>query len=334
MTELPYSPPGRVRELLAGARSVLLATHENPDADGLGSLVACALALPKTGRQVARLGTAPLPRPLDELPGIEGVPVDDGRAAYDLGILFDCRVASRLGVDAPALDRCREVLVVDHHPPVPEDEPAGIEWIVPSAPAATLLALSLINAIAGIEAVDASVATNLYAGLAVDTGGFRHASTTADALRAGALLIDRGADASGITELLLHRRRPEAVRLLSEVLAEVRYEAEGRIVMLGVTAEILERCGALVEEAEGLVSVASAIEGVDLAVMHLQSAPGQWRVGLRAHAPFRVDRLARAHGGGGHVLAAGFPDDGDLADLQARLLPDLVEELSAGERRR
>lgn len=333
MTDLPYAPPGRVRQMLAAARSVLLATHENPDADGLGSLVAFGLALPRAGREVARLGNGELPRPLDQLPGIDRIELDDGRRDYDLAVLFDCHTADRLGEHSSALSRCRDVLVVDHHPPAPDEEPAGEAWIVPTAPAATLMTLSLIETLAGIEAVDADVATNLYAGLAVDTGGFRHASTTADALRAGALLIDRGAAASWVTELLLHQRRPEAVCLLSDVFAATRYEAGGRIVFLGVTQEILRKCGALVEEAEGLVSVASAIEGVDLAVMHLEYEPGRWRVSLRSHAPWRVNEIARTHGGGGHLRAAGFRSEGDLSDLQAALLPELETELAAGPSR-
>jgi phosphoesterase RecJ-like protein len=330
MTELPYVPPPRVQQLLADARSVLLATHENPDADGLGSLIACGLALPRAGRSVARLGDGPLPMPLDELPGLDRIPVDDGRANYDLAIQFDCRMPARLGDDAAALNRCERILVVDHHPPDPDEDSGATEWIVPTAPSATLLALSLICSVTGIEAVDPDVATNLYAGLAVDTGGFRHPSTTAHALRAGALLIDRGAAASEVTELLLHRRRPAAVLLMAEVMGSARYEADGQIVMLSVPGTVIDRCGALVEEAEGLVSVASAIDGVALAVMHLEYEPGAWRVSLRSHAPWEVNRIARAHGGGGHLQAAGFRARGDLPDLQAELLPELRSELAAG----
>lgn len=333
MTELPYHVPARVLELLRGAKSILLATHESPDADGLGSVAGFGLALLPLGYRIARLGTTPLRPPLDTLPGITSIPVDDGEAVYDLAILFDCRVAGRLGVDAGALSRCRGVLVIDHHPPADDEVSAGEDWIVVSAPATTLLTLSLISALGGIESVGADVATNLYAGLIVDTGGFRHPSTTASALRAGGLLVDRGADAPGITERLLHRRRPEAVRLLATVLDGVRYEAGGRIVFLRVEETTLRGCGARIEEAEGLISVASAIEGVALSVMHLETAPGQWRVSLRAHRPWRVDLIARENDGGGHLLAAGFREQGDLEELQARLLPRLGEELAAGDGR-
>jgi len=333
MTELPYQVPEQVLELLRSAGSILLATHENPDPDGLGSVAGCGLALPSLGYRVARLGTAPLGPPLDSLPGLGSIPVDDGQAEYDLAILFDCRSPGRLGVDSTALSRCGAVLVIDHHPPTDDEESAALDWIVVSAPATTLLALSMINALGGIESVGADVATNLYAGLVVDTGGFRHPSTTASALRAGGLLVDRGADAPGITELLLHRRRPEAVRLLAAVMEAARYEAEGRVVFLGVEHSTLRDCGARAAEAEGLISIASAIEGVALSVMHLEFAQGQWRVSLRAHRPWRVDHVARAYGGGGHVLAAGFRAQGDLAELQAGLLPRLTAELAAGDGR-
>ena len=59
MTELPYQVPEQVLELLRSAGSILLATHENPDPDGLGSVAGFGLALPSLGYRVARLGTAP-----------------------------------------------------------------------------------------------------------------------------------------------------------------------------------------------------------------------------------------------------------------------------------
>lgn len=334
MTGSPYVLPAFARDLLREANSILLCTHENPDADGMGSLLACGLALPRLGFDVARLGEDRLPPTLVALPGHDTVPVDDGKREYDLAILFDCRVANRLGPHAPALGRCREVLVVDHHPPLDDEESAGQDWVVPGSPATTLLALALIRELGGIETVDADIATNLYAGLAVDTGGFRHASTTAAALRAGALLVDRGARASEITEILLHQRRPEAVQLLSRVMGAARYDADRRIVTLEVSQELLHACGALTEEAEGLISIASAIEGVRLAVMFLEGDHGNWRVSLRAHAPWRVSQIAHDFGGGGHVLAAGFRSPGPLDSLRDRVLAAAREELARGDSRR
>lgn len=332
MTDLPYELPGWARDVLRASRSVLLCTHENPDADGMGSLLACGLALPRLGFDVARLGEAPLPPTLVALPGHEKIPVDDGVTDYDLAILFDCRVAERLGPDAPALGRCSRVLVVDHHPLADDEESAGLDWVVPDAPATTLLALALIRGLGGVETVDGDVATNLYAGLAVDTGGFRHPTTTADALRAGALLVDRGARASEITEILLHQRRPEAVELLSKVMGAARYESDGRIVLLEVSQDLLHECGAITEEAEGLISIASAIDGVQLAVMFLEGDHGNWRVSLRAHAPCRVSQIARDFGGGGHLLAAGFRSSDALESLRGRVIGALVAELERGDR--
>ena len=331
MTEQPYELPGFARDLLRDSRSILLCTHENPDADGMGSLLACGIALPKLGFEVARLGDDQLPPTLVVLAGHESLPVDDGKREYDLAILFDCRVPERLGPHAPALARCREVLVVDHHPPLEGEDSAGQDWVLPSAPATTLLALALIRALGGIDTVDADAATNLYAGLVVDTGGFRHPSTTADALRAGAVLIDRGARASEITEVLLHQRRPESIELLSKVMGAARYEADRRIVTLEVSQDLLHECGAFTEEAEGLISIVSAIDGVRIAIMFLEGDHGNWRVSLRAHAPWRVSHIARDFGGGGHLLAAGFRSPGPLSEIRERLLAAAFAELERGD---
>jgi phosphoesterase RecJ-like protein len=334
MTELPYELPAFARELLRDANSILLCTHENPDADGMGSLLACGLALPRLGFDVARLGEEQLSPTLLTLSGHDTIPLDDGERAYDLAILFDCRVPARLGPHAPALERCAQVLVIDHHPPTADETSAGHDWVVPTAPATTLLALALIGGLGGIETVDADVATNLYAGLAVDTGGFRHPTTTAGALRAGALLVDRGARASEITEILLHQRRPEAIELLSKVMGAADYDADGRIVTLKVSQALLHECGAITEEAEGLISIASAIDGINLAIMFLEGDHGNWRVSLRAHAPWRVSEIAHEFGGGGHLLAAGFRSPGPLAELRPRLLHAALEELERGAARR
>ncbi|RKZ18473.1 hypothetical protein DRQ53_00100 [bacterium] len=330
MSPAAYPVPASVMERLRGARSILLATHENPDADGFGSVIACALALPRLGYSVARLGPEHPPRPLDQLPGVSEVALDDGSATYDLVILFDCHSASRLGADEPALERCREVLVIDHHPAISSELLDPEAWIVDTAASTTLMVHSLILALDGQEALGPSAASSLYAGLVVDTGGFRHASTTSDTLRSAAELVDAGADAPGITELFLHRRRPAAICLVSAVLAKTRYEVDGRIALLAVPLSLLASCDAREEEAESLVSIASAIEGVQLAVMHLEIGSGRWRVSLRAHKPLRVDSLARANGGGGHLLAAGFRTSGDLVALQEELLPGLRAELDGG----
>jgi nanoRNase/pAp phosphatase (c-di-AMP/oligoRNAs hydrolase) len=66
--------------------------------------------------------------------------------------------------------------------------------------------------------------------------------------------------------------------------------------------------------------------------MFLEGDHGNWRVSLRAHAPWRVNGIAHEFGGGGHVLASGFRSPGPLAELRRKLLGALRVELQRGHR--
>src|ERR671918_1642708 len=95
----------------------LVTTHENPDGDALGSLLAAKLALDSLGKDSVMYlgGQAPLPAeygfmPLGDLP--RTVPAD---AAERVLLALDCANASRIGPDADRLLQARLVLNVDHH---------------------------------------------------------------------------------------------------------------------------------------------------------------------------------------------------------------------------
>jgi phosphoesterase RecJ-like protein len=95
----------------------LLAVHENPDGDALGSLLAAKLTLDALGKESVMYlpGQAPLPAeykfmPLEEVR--RELPDDvENRVLFAL----DCANESRLGPGQEAIDRAPLVLNVDHH---------------------------------------------------------------------------------------------------------------------------------------------------------------------------------------------------------------------------
>src|SRR5918911_5188961 len=95
----------------------LLVTHENPDGDALGSLLAMKLALDQLGKDSVMYlyGKAPLPReyafmPLDDLR--RELP-DDWRER--VLVALDCANATRIGPEAEPLEGTSLVLDLDHH---------------------------------------------------------------------------------------------------------------------------------------------------------------------------------------------------------------------------
>src|SRR3979409_1443748 len=95
----------------------LVVTHENPDGDALGSLLASTIALRALGKDVVMYlaGAGALPReyafmPLDGL--LRELPEDMEERTL---VAVDCAKADRMGSDSAPIDRAKLVLNIDHH---------------------------------------------------------------------------------------------------------------------------------------------------------------------------------------------------------------------------
>src|SRR5438105_9596844 len=95
----------------------LVVSHENPDGDALGSLLAMTLALRQLGKDVLMFlsGDAPLPREyafmqLDGL--LRALPTDTEERVL---VAVDCAKVDRIGPDPAAVERAKLVLDIDHH---------------------------------------------------------------------------------------------------------------------------------------------------------------------------------------------------------------------------
>src|SRR6186997_3055626 len=106
-----------VVEAIGSHDRFLVTTHENPDGDALGSLLASHLVLRQLGKDSLMFLAGPAPLPgeyrflrLDEL--LRELPADAGERTL---LAVDCANASRLGDDAAALRSSPYTINVDHH---------------------------------------------------------------------------------------------------------------------------------------------------------------------------------------------------------------------------
>src|SRR4029450_8909066 len=108
---------GAVADALRSHDRFLLVTHENPDGDALGSLLATKLALDSLGKdsEMYLYGDAPLPREYAFMPldGLSREPPADGRDR--VLVALDCANESRLGPDTTLLERAPLTLDINHH---------------------------------------------------------------------------------------------------------------------------------------------------------------------------------------------------------------------------
>jgi phosphoesterase RecJ-like protein len=328
VSAVPYPPPPALVALLERSHRLWLATHVNPDADGVGSMLGLGIALRAAGKEVAMVRHPDAPAAFVELPGYDQTLLPgqlSGEA--DAIILFDCHSLQRTGEIAGRLTGRETVVVIDHHLHDGDGGDGHLEWFVPEAAASACLVYCLLRCAPWLSLAPESAAC-LYAGLLADTGGFRFSNTTPATLRIGAELVEHGADPARLADLILHRRSAATLALLSRVLEGIEYRSGGRIALLWLTQAMLRATGARASDTEGFVNFATSAQGVQLVAMFKEETPTRWRVSLRANGARDVRAIAARHGGGGHSKAAGFTLDGAPEQIAGQVLGELEAELA------
>jgi phosphoesterase RecJ-like protein len=298
-----------VLDELREADKLLVVTHENPDGDALGSLVAMQGILSELGKDCLMFidrRELPLPQEYRFFPlhGLVSEPPED--LDQRTVMFLDCGNLDRNPAEAfrrPGI----HILNIDHHH---DNTRFGtVNLVVPDASCTAEIVWDLM---AGLEIrASGSVAQALYVGLITDTGRFMYENTGRRAHLMAADLIDAGVDVHE-----MYRRVYEGVpygklALLARGLANVERYDDGRLTVTALSASDFRDSGAEESYSEGVVDHLRAVQGTAVAALirdRIGGAEGGPRkVSLRA-SDDRVDvsAIARAQGGGGHRQAAGF----------------------------
>jgi phosphoesterase RecJ-like protein len=119
------------------------------------------------------------------------------------------------------------------------------------------------------------------------------------------------------------------IKLLNMALDSIELAANGKMTIMTLSQEMFRETRTQPEDGDGLINYARRIEDVRVAALIQELNGGQanrYHVSLRSDGSIDVAGIAKAHGGGGHVSAAGFSITAPLADVKADLLR-LAEQL-------
>jgi len=164
------------------------------------------------------------------------------------------------------------------------------------------------------------IATNLFAAILTDTGGFRYRNTKKDTLVASGHLIEKGADPQWISENIYESNPPSKIRLLTRALDTMAFDWTKKVGYMVVLRSTLEEAGALMEHTEGFVDIPRSVQGVEVSVLFSEVSDRYFKLSLRSKGKVNVERVARTFGGGGHINAAACHIEGDLETVKQRVL--------------
>src|SRR3954452_5296536 len=306
----------------------LVVTHENPDGDALGSLLATTLALRQLGKdaEMVLLGDASLPREYHfmQLDGLLREPPAD--AGERVVVAVDCAKADRIGPDVTMLDLAPFVVDIDHHH---DNTRFGDVNLIVADASSTGEVLRDVLAELGVE-LTPELAEPLYIALVTDTGRFQYANTTPKSLRLAAELVEAGADVHAVFQEVYESVEFAKLKLLARALGRAEVLEGGRIVVSHLLRTDFTEVGAAEPYSEGIIDYLRAVEGAELAALireQLHGSPRAHKGSLRSSIDeLDVSVIARSFGGGGHRQAAGFSSDAPLEEIVERIRLAFLEQ--------
>jgi bifunctional oligoribonuclease and PAP phosphatase NrnA len=305
-----------VADAIRGHERFLLTTHENPDGDALGSLLAAKLGLDQLGKDTVMVlhGDAPLPGEYTFMPLAQLQRRWPDDVSERVLLALDCANESRIA-DPEVLGRVPLSIDLDHHH---DNSRFGhVNLIVPDASSTGEVLRDLFREL-DVE-LTPEIAEALYIALVTDTGRFQYTNTTPKALRLAAELVEAGADVHRVFQGVYESVQFAKLKLLARALERAQVYEGGRIVVSFLLRTDFYEVGAAEPYSEGIIDFLRAVEGADMAVL-IREPPREGgptrRVSLRASVDeLDVSAIARKSGGGGHRQAAGFSSEASIEDI-------------------
>lgn len=332
-TEILKKLAPEILSLIKSSHNILLHCHPSPDPDSVGSALAMKLALESLGKKVTVIGgDSEVPQAFAHFPGFTSIEAktffEIDLAPIDLFIIQDAGSPEMVSRKAPLVFPPHlKTVVIDHHMSN-QKFARDINLLDTTYPATTLILFDLFKEW-GIH-LTPDIATNLFIGAYTDTGGFKFQSTTADTLAAAAELARIAPDFHDAIFKMENSREPDEIRYQGLAFSHIETFLDGHLAMSTITHDDFEKSGINIEDASAgyIANQLKSVIGWDVAVCIIEMTPGHFKGSLRTRNSGKYDlsKIAVQLGGGGHKSAAGIHLEGELAEVQQKIV-DVVKAM-------
>lgn len=308
----------KFNNLISQARKTAVIVHIHPDGDAVGSGVGMTAFLRSLGREATLVLPHKCPDSVRFLLKGEisrhavSFEEDPAKAeaeisGSDLLVCQDFNSADRSGelAKAIAMSRAPKILI-DHHL-YPDNDAFSLVFSHPEKSSTCELLYEILMALpqTGGDArrLPPLTATALMTGMTTDTNNFAN-STDAGTLKMASELLGAGVDRDMILSEVFNSFRETRVRLLGELLSQMKITSDGVAYMI-LGREAIARHGIVEGETEGFVNIPLTIKKVRMSIF-LKEEKDRFRVSIRSKKGTSANVCAtRYFNGGGHELASG-----------------------------
>lgn len=309
-------------EQIKAAHNILVLSHHSPDPDAFGSSCGLTLALQHLGKKAVCVNEDGAVPNLSFIPNADKVLDHIPNEKFDIAIVCDCGDRKRIGENILSeLPNDLPLINIDHH--YSNTNFGNFNLVEGNASSASEVVYSVASDLLGTLLPD--VAECLLTGIIADTGGFRYSSTSAFTFLVAEKLVKAGADVAKINVNLFSNKPISAVRLAASAINNMKTYADGKVVELLVTPEMMTDCSAVPTDCDGLVEIGRDIKGVLVSAL-IRKVDDIWKVSLRSKFPQHdISKVAAYFHGGGHVQASAFRWSGELSEFREDLINRLIQ---------
>jgi len=295
------------------AKNIVITTHSHPDADGIGSQIALALALRSIGKEAICVNEEPLLErykyldPHGTIVSLKEYNKKNKNPKIDLFIVADTNSLTRIGKTSALVQKSKNLLFIDHHPCAPEL--MAIHCIDTSMAATGELVGKLIESL-NVKFTQ-ELALPLYTSVLIDTSSFRYPTVTGDTHRLIGKLMDTGIEPPSAYNQIYGAKEVSYMQMLGTVLSKAQATEDKKIAWLKLTEDTLSKFNVDPEDTHGFVNHLLILDNIKVACMFRQIGD-MVKVSLRSTGVIDVGIMANALGGGGHDHSAATMIEGNL----------------------
>ena len=305
---------------IKSSKRILIATHRDPDGDGIAAALASAYLVKHYKRRKPVLfchSRVPLKYQflLGDWQFTRRVP------DFDLLVAVDSAGISRIFPKITEQDlQGKNIINIDHHQ---SNNSFGTLRIVEETASSACEIIYFIFKKLKIP-ISKPLADVFYCGIYNETGGFVYPNTTKEVLLMASELVGLGVQPDTLVKKM-NAKTLSGTKLLTKVLNTI--EVKNGVASMYLCQDMLKRSSAEMSDSENFISFLQAMEGVRVSLFLREEKDGT-RISLRSDGIIDVDKLAREYGGGGHRLAAGMRLPKNLHAAKGEILEAVLRAMS------
>lgn len=296
-------------------KTVVIATHNSPDGDAIGSICALEKILKDLGKEVELIFQTRVCSKYKCIVGKERINkiLYPKKKKYDLSILLDTSNENMTYSDIGKLgDR---FMVIDHH----NDQNIKCDYYLNNKDSST--GITIYEIFKDKIIFDEFISTCIYLSIISDTDCFKNYNTNSKAYLVSYKMIKNNAD-FGLANSIHNNISENYIKLLSRVLDKIVFLNNKKILYLIISEDDIRETKCSLKEAGKIIDFLKSISSVETSILLIENNNS---VVVRIRSiTIDCSKIMKEFGGGGHTNSAATivrnKDIYDLKDEIVRLL--------------